>query len=680
MRSVVLRSLVVIAAGAVVLAGVLFVASTIDTRPPEVIDIAITQPAADDPDLALITTSVEVQFSEPVAVDAAVQALSFDPSVDGGVSWSGSTLIFTPTDPLELDARYEVRIRPGVPDLAGNEMTEEPDPFTFRTAGRPEVVQTVPAHGAADVGVDETIALTFSRLMDTASVEAELRLRPAFGHELRWSGELLEIVPTSPLRAGQEYEVLVHAGATDVSGTPLAEDVTLQFRTATASLTTALVMPADGVDGVAPETPIAVVFDRPIDPESFDAELLTIEPAVAGTLELVAHPDDPADEDEEARVLRFTPSGPLPHNTTFEVELATGLAGRSGGSMAQPLSWSFTTGAPVATISNQVTFLSDRSGVPNVWAMNPDGTAKRQLSAELTAVLDYAVAPDGSSLVVGDGRRLVYLRADGGNRRVLTDDGRWEFDAAYAPDSTRIAFARADAASGEGRGLWEWEIGGRDPEPIVIPAELGDDPDPTDSAGATLASLRAPRYAPDGQALAFVDVVGWIGMLELPGERLTRAPFDAAGPPAWLPDSSAILVNGRRAEGTVPVTTFAAPVGPLVADEGDGLYRLGRSGTSMTRPSFASADAQLLAIGNDGRVAYREAAGTLRVAEAASAEGGEPVDVDGQVRAAAFAPSEPELVVAVARSDGAPELELVDLSSGVVTELGARGERPRWSP
>ena len=32
--------------------------------------------------------------------------------------------------------------------------------------------------------------------------------------------------------------------------------------------------------------------------------------------------------------------------------------------------------------------------------MNADGTGQRQVSAELEPVLDYAVAPDGSSLVV----------------------------------------------------------------------------------------------------------------------------------------------------------------------------------------------------------------------------------------------------------------------------------------
>src|SRR3712207_7077781 len=55
-------------------------------------------------------------------------------------------------------------------------------------------------------------------------------------------------------------------------------------------------------------------------------------------------------------------------------------------------------------------FRSDQGGVANVWATNPDGSGEHQVSTELTPVLDYAVAPDGSRLVVADGSRLVAIR------------------------------------------------------------------------------------------------------------------------------------------------------------------------------------------------------------------------------------------------------------------------------
>ena len=448
MRAVLLRSLAVIGVGGILLAGVLYVATTFDARPPTVLEVRLTAPVAEDDRVALITTGIEVAFSEPVAPESAEEAVRIEPAVAGAVSWSGSTMRFTPADPLELETEYAVTIAEGIRDLAGNRMTDVPQPFEFMTAGRPQLVESVPENGADEVPLDAPIALTFSTLMDTASVEEQLLLSPAFEHELRWSGELLEIVPAQPLDPARDYEVSIGADAADAAGVTLDEPVRLAFRTVSPGLAAETIVPADGVDGIAPTSPIAVIFDRPIDPASVSDDQLTISPDVAGTLEVVALPNDPPDEDGAGSLLRFTPSGPLPPNTTFEVELDAEPTATTGDTMAEPLRWSFTTGSPTGAVSNGIAFITDRAGIANVWFMNPDGTGQRQVTAELQPVLDYAVAPDGSSLVISDGLRLVFQRADGTDRRILTADEHLEFDPTYSPDGLRVAFARADAESG----------------------------------------------------------------------------------------------------------------------------------------------------------------------------------------------------------------------------------------
>ena len=236
MRSAVLRTLAILGVGALVLAVVLFVASTVDARPPEVASIRLTQPSTDDDRVALITTSIETTFSEPVNADEAAAAVSLRPEVEGAVSWSGTTMIFTPADPLELDTTYTFEIGEGVRDLAGNEMTGLPEPFVFETSGRPTLLSADPQDGAEDVPLDQPIELTFSTLMDTASVEAALRLTPAFAHELRWSGALLEIVPSDPLLAGRDYRITVQDDAADVAGVALEGPISLSFRTVTTRL------------------------------------------------------------------------------------------------------------------------------------------------------------------------------------------------------------------------------------------------------------------------------------------------------------------------------------------------------------------------------------------------------------------------------------------------------------
>ena len=679
MRSVILRSLVVIGAGGLVLAGVLYVASTIDARAPEVLEVNLTQPVEGEAGIALITTSLEVVFSEPVEPDTASGALELEPDVDGAVSWSGSTMIFTPSDPLALDTAYRVELGAGVRDLSGNEMTELPPPFEFITAGRPALVEASPADGATDVPVDQPIALTFSRLMDTSSVEAALRLRPSFPHQLRWSGELLEIVPTQPLRPGSDYEIGIQADAADVAGVALSEAIELRFTTVAPGLAVETLLPGDGIDGIAPTSPIAVVFDRPIDPDSVSDDLLSITPDVAGTLEVVALPDEPSD-DGSGRVLRFTPSGPLPANTTFEVTLETGVTSTGGGELGRGAEWTFTTGAPVTAISNQITFVTDRAGVANVWAMNPDGTGKRQVSVELAPVLDYAVAPDGSSLVVSDGRRLVYQRADGSERRVLTDDASIEFDPAYAPDGQRIVFGRADAESGAGQGLWQWQVEGGEPAAVELPPSVFATPAPSPS-GSEASTLRAPRYSPDGQALAFVDASGAVGILELPAARLTVVPFVAGGAPIWLPSSSAVLITGHQADGADGASEMRieAPVTPLAADRADEVFRIARSGTAAGATAFGIGS-RVVSVSQEGEVAYVDGLGALHVAPRAGSSGGATL-LDGEpVVDAAFAPGEPALVVVVGDGTAEGVVERLQIVNGDRTEIAPRGSLPRWVP
>jgi len=681
MRAVLLRSLLVIGAGGLVLAGLLYVASTVDARPPVVQSISVTQPVAGDPGLALITTSIEVAFSEPVEADGAADAIRLQPAVDGTASWSGSTLIFTPTDALALSTAYEVTVATGIRDLAGNAMTRAPAPFTFETTGRPRIVATDPADGAADVPVEQTIGITFSTLMDTAAVESGLRVWPTIRYDLRWGGEQLEIVPTAPLRPDTAYEVSVSGDVTDAAGVALDAPFAISFTTVEPGLRVDRLVPADGVDGIAPASVIAIVFDRPIDPDLVDGDALEITPEVAGSLDVVALPgEDPGDG--SGRVLRFTPSGPLRANTTFDIEVAPDIASATGGgALAQPLSWSFTTGAPASTLSNQIAFLSDRSGVANVWAMNPDGTGQHQVSAELTPILDYAVAPDGSSLIVADGRRLVFLRADGADRRVISGDEHWEFDPTYAPSGRVVAFGRADATSGAGLGLWQWEVGGGDPEPIELPDDLGASPAPSatnhDGAGRI---LRAPRYSPDGLALAFVDASGAIGLLELPAQRLTVVPFVATAPPAWLPDSSAVLLGGMARDATGEADRLTAPVEPLVPGARDAVHRLARSGDT-TRETALGPGWRVLAVAGEGTIAYATDRWRLGVTPSVDEADAALLVGDARIIGAAFAPGEEAMVIVVAEDGAAAgSIERLDLSNGDRTQLTTAGWLPRWLP
>ena len=702
MRSVLVRSAAVFVLGLAVLGAILFYASTVDGRPPAVAAIRLTRHVTGEPATALTTTSIEVDFSEVVVADSAQDAFRIEPATDGSFSWSGSTLTFSPAERLPLQTDFAVRIGPGVVDEAGNRMAQASEPFAFTTVGQPTVVGSSPQEGAADVQLDASIELEFSTLMDTASVEEAIEIAPAVAYDVSWSGELLTITPRVLLAEATQYVLRVGISARDQAGVTLERSHRLIFRTVRSDLEADRLMPAQDIEAVAVHTPIAVVFDRDLDPASVSDELLTIVPQVAGTLEAVPLPGAAGIEEPGVRVLRFRPSGALEPNTTYQVTLAGGLSAADGTRLSGEVAWSFTTGAPLDTLSNQIVFVSDRAGIANVWAMNPDGTGQRQVSAELSAVSDFAVAPDGRSLVVADGAVLVELRADGSDRRLLTEPGLFEYDPAYSPDSTMLAFGRADAETGAGLGLWTRRPLGGDQQRIELPAELRPGTSPSPSASDDPAALlRAPRFSADGAALAFVDSAGRVAVLELPAARLTSAAFGAVSTPVWLPDSTGLLVAGLPDRAAPPAAEpgplsrlDAGAIGLAADDLGDvRVVRLDRGASQVDIPAYP-AGAVRVAVDPDGRRAIviarddlPDAGGLLSITSAAG-NAALPVLRDGGplVIGVAAGPAAGEFLVVRTATGATTDEDLpagiwrVEAASGRGEPLLLDGRLPRWLP
>jgi hypothetical protein len=691
-RAVLLRTVAVLAIGVAVLGAILYYASTVDGRGPTVVEISLTQHLNDAAEQALTTTSIEVDFSEPVEHATAQAAFAISPAVEGAFSWSAASLTFTPADPLPLRTAFEVSIRPGVRDRAGNAMPGTPEPFEFETVGNPTVVRSEPLDAAVDVALDAPIVVAFSTLMDTASVERAIRVSPSSEVSLRWSRERLSIVALEPWEANRRYTVTIGSGARDQAGTPLEEPFRLSFRTVAAGLVVETVVPADGVAGISVGTSIALVFDQALDPESVDDDLLTIAPAIAGSLDVVASPGAAGMRDPSPRILRLQPSGPLDPNTTYEVTVAPGLRGVDGAGMPEGLIWTFTTGAPTATLSNQVVFISDRGGIPNLWAMNPDGSNQRQLSAELSPITSYAVSPEGRTFITGDGAAIIWQRADGSARRLLTDPGVVDYDAGYSPDGALITFARADPVLGSSLGLWVRDADGSDPRPIELPATTL--PSPSDGEPVAVPLLRAPRISPDGTAVAFVDEAGQVSIFDLELETLASAGFIALSEPIWLRDSSAVLVGGLpsgsptgadRYQPHSPVEVLDPASDELGAAQVAALrvVRLDRFATSV-RPTAFGLGAARPAVDPAGRYAFvrfegtEVDAGTLWVSSALD-DAGEAIVVaaGGGAATASFAPEPGSMVIGEAVPGG---VWLLDLAGGDAEPLIADGWLPRWVP
>jgi hypothetical protein len=696
-RGASLRSLIAFAIGIAVLGGILYVASTVDGRAPTVERVALTHHLSADAEVALTTTSIEIVFSEAVDRPSAEAAFTIEPATEGAFSWSAATVTFTPDERLPLETEFVVRIGPGVRDAAGNVMSE-PAQLAFVTVGHPTIVVSEPEQDDDAVPLASPIILQFSTLMDTASVEESLTIVPDLAVTPTWSGEVLTLVPDERLEEGVRYTIRISEDARDNAGTPLDQPFILSFRAVRSGLAATTVFPADGVEGVAVSAPIALIFDRPLDPDTVDPDLFVIEPDVNGALAVVETTGAAGMVAPGERVLRFRPSSALAANTTYRITLNPGVAGTDGAALAAPIEWQFTTGAPLPTLSNQIVFLSERAGIANLWAMNPDGTGQRQVSAELSPITEYAVAPDGRSVLLGDGATLIRQLADGGGRQVLTPDGVLEIDATFSPNGSEIAFARVEPTTGGGLGLWIRPVAGGDPRRIDLPDELGaPSPSPIPS-GEPQPVLRAPRYSPDGAALAFIDMSGRVGVLELPAARLTTAPFAAVSAPAWTPDSTGLLLSGSPAgalepaaageplprldPGSLGLSSFEVGALRIASlDRGADEVDLLDQPPGASRPEAGASGRYLFILADAGEP---QASGVLWLTTASGS--GFPVldDGGGSVRSAGFGPEARDVVAArIPAPGGGPEtggIWLVDSIAGDGEQLSEDGWLPRWLP
>jgi hypothetical protein len=284
---------VALAFGVVVLGFVLASATFVDRRPPGVARISVSSTAADGR-TALTHATIDVEFTEPVERSSAEARFRITPSWPGALSWGGDrVLIFTPSRKLPIATEFAVHLERGFIDLKGNVAATDVPAFTFRTVDLPKVSTTLPLEGAADVPLDGVLTLTFDRLMDTELTAAAVQVTPNVPLAPSWSGTSLLLTPTASLVSGTSYELTVGRQAADVDGNGLTRPFVLRFRTVTTGLLVRSLVPADGSAGVGPLSPIAITFDRPIDPASI-AGALTITPPVDGTLEVVGLPRDAA--------------------------------------------------------------------------------------------------------------------------------------------------------------------------------------------------------------------------------------------------------------------------------------------------------------------------------------------------------------------------------------------------
>jgi hypothetical protein len=671
-----LRSLSALVATAI-LGALLYNAIVVDRIPPTY-SIKVSNTTSGG--LALTLASVEVDFSEDVRQSTAEKAFSITPEVAGSFHWQGRKLIFTPSAKLPLSATFTVREAAGVEDDAGNRQ-ESTAQLTFTTVGPPTVVGVVPALNQEAVAVSSTIQITFDRQMDTQQVVKGLRIDPLFGYTVTWNGPVLTIQPDRPLAYGTTYTIKIGDPAVDTDGTRLDAFVST-FKTVGIGLLVTSLIPAPNVAGVSPRSPIAVIFDAPIDPGTISGAI-KLTPPVPGSAQVVSLPDDrtppasptAATSSDSANVLLFTPDNPLAAHTTYSVSLASTVE-RTDGQVAPAQTWSFTTGEAPTSALNQIAFLSDRGGVSNVWLMNPDGSNQRELTTELVPVSGYDISGDGTMIAYSAGGVVKRMGIGGDGLQTLTPGGDLEYAPVFTPDGLGLVVGRRDG-TGADLGYWRYPL----------------------ATGTDIVQL-----APDGAP--------GIGSVSLKGDGLTGE----LGQPSWAPraafsteGSEMLVVRGAdNAVELIDTTTTNPPIvfqlvgnSRPVFDAAEGVFyvtasadngatwsywRVGLDGTTLQMASAASDLATAGGANDSLALIVKSADGTYHLAYAVRPEASArelTSDPTWWELSPSFSPDGSQIVFGRARAadpKSSAGIWVIGVTGDNPVNLAVDGAYPRWVP
>jgi len=203
---------------------------------------------------------------------------------------------------------------------------------------------------------------------------------------------------------------------------------------------------------------------------------------------------------------------------------------------------------PLVGGSGQVSYVSDRTGLPQIYLVNLASQALIQMTNLPEGACQPAWSPDGEKMVfispckgmdeIYYGASLYLINADGSNLTMVGSVPGGDFDPAWSPDGRSIAFTSLRTG--------QMEIFVLNADDLTSMTQI--------TKGAKSVESRQPAWSPDGLQIAYVvKRLGvyqlWIMNADGTGQKqIVRSGvtfFDYL--PNWSPDGQLILFNQRCA-------------------------------------------------------------------------------------------------------------------------------------
>ena len=274
-------------------------------------------------------------------------------NVAGTVTYNAASNVgtFAPAANLAANTTFTATITTGAKDQAGNSLASN-FVWTFTTGATadttaPTVTSTNPANMATAVALNQKIAATFSKVMDSSTITTTtftlMQGTTAIAGTVSYAGTTATFTPTANLAASLVFTATITAGAKDLAGNALASNFVWTFTTATTSNTSAptvtSTVPAANATGVGINQTINATFSTDMDPATISTVTFTLAgpgtTSVTGTVTCNA----------ACNVATFTPTANLTANAQFTATVTTGAKDLSGNALATNDVWTFMTGA-----------------------------------------------------------------------------------------------------------------------------------------------------------------------------------------------------------------------------------------------------------------------------------------------------------------------------------------------
>jgi TolB protein len=206
------------------------------------------------------------------------------------------------------------------------------------------------------------------------------------------------------------------------------------------------------------------------------------------------------------------------------------------------------TGRPGPFLS-RMAFISDRTGHPELWLMDWDGSNPRQLTKHDSTALAPAWSPDGSWLAFSSflrgGPALYLLKPSEGYLRPLWREGGVNSSASFSPDGRSIVFASSQGGNVD---IYTMSVEGGTPKRLTTARAID----------------TQPAWSPNGRQIVFTSArsgTPQLYLMDTDGANVRRLTLEGGfnDEAVWAPDGTRIACTtrdgGRFQLATVDIAT-----------------------------------------------------------------------------------------------------------------------------